>query len=292
MLSTITVRMEAEEEIGDLNRQAEFYRNKRDELNSRVKELISTRNETEEVLRSKIDEAVQHKSKRDELNSKVKELRAEKDKLLTSIKELSDEISRIKREILPTNNMTIGALKKRLKRLEFKQMTTVLTPQQEREIIEEVAKLNREIKMREELLSQNSVINEKNAKLKDLRSSLRELNKRIREISEEAQREHESMVEIFKQADETRSKLESIRDEITKTREEADRAHEEHIKLVDRINDLERKTREEKKKKKKAADEKKKEEISKEAEEILARFQRGEKLSTEDLLILQKAGII
>jgi len=212
--------------------------------------------------------------------------------VLNSMREISDEISKIKREILPANNMTIGALKKRLKRLEFKQMTTVLTPQQEKEIIEEVAKLNREIKMREELLSQSSIINEKNAKIKELKSALREISRKIKELSEEAQREHEAMVEVFKQADEIRSRLESIRDEITKTREEADRAHEEHIRLVNRINDIEKTMRDEKKKKKKAVEEKKKEELSKEAEEIFAKFQRGEKLTTEDLMILQKAGII
>jgi uncharacterized coiled-coil DUF342 family protein len=284
--------MEAESEVEDLNKQAEFYKDKRDELNSKVKELINARNETEDLLKAKIDEAVQHKNKRDELNSKVKELRPEKDKVLNEIKDISDRISNIKKEILPTNNMTIGSLKKRLKKLEFKQMTTVLTPQQEKELIEEVAKLNKEIKMREDLLSQNSAIKDENVKIKDLRNRLRDLNKEIRDVSDEAQREHEAMVEIFKQADEIRGRLEGIRDGIAKTREDADKAHEEHIKLVDRINDLERKTRDEKKKKKKAVEEKKKEEIGKEAEEIFAKFQSGETLSTEDILMLQKAGIL
>ena len=281
-----------EEEIEDLNRQAEFYRNRRDELNSKVKELIASRNDTEVLLKEKIEEAVKHRGRRDELNAEARELRSGKAKILENIKEVSEEISKVKQEILPTNNMTLGSLKKRLKRLEFKQMTTVLTPQQEKELIEEVAKLNKEIKMREELLSQNTVVNDKSAKVKELRAELKDINHKIKEVSEEAQREHEAMVDVFKQADEIRNRLEKTRDDINKSREEADKAHEEHIALVNRINDAERRTKEERKKKKKVAEDKKKEELSKEAQDIFAKFQNGETLSTEDLIILQKAGII
>ena len=61
---------------------------------------------------------------------------------------------------------------------------------------------------------------------------------------------------------------------------------------MNRINDAERRTKEDRKKKKKVAEDRKKEELSKEAQDIFAKFQSGETLSTEDLIILQKAGII
>ena len=57
-------------------------------------------------------------------------------------------------------------------------------------------------------------------------------------------------------------------------------------------DDLERKivaTHEKKKKSKKAAEASV---AQKEADEIFERFKRGEKLSTEDLMALQKAGLI
>jgi Uncharacterized archaeal coiled-coil protein len=163
----------SEGEIEGLNREAELYRNKRDELNSKVKELIVKRNELERTLKQKISDAVSHKNKRDKLNNSIKEVKIEKDELLESVRDLSKEIMKIKKEILPTNNMTIGSLKKKLNRLEFKQMTNVLTPQQEREIIEEMARLNKEIMMREELLAQNSVILDKNKDYKEIEAAVK-----------------------------------------------------------------------------------------------------------------------
>jgi uncharacterized coiled-coil DUF342 family protein len=282
----------SEGEIEGLNREAELYRNKRDELNSKVKALIVKRSELEKALKQKISDAVSHKNKRDKLNNSIKEVKIEKDKLLESVRDLSTEIMKIKKEILPTNNMTIGGLKKKLNRLEFKQMTNVLTPQQEREIIEEMTRLNKEIMMREDLLAQNSVILDKNKDIKKLKQQLKELSNRIKGISQEAQVEHEAMTNIFKEVDETRASLEGTRNEILKTRKEADKAHEEHIRLVERINELQERIRETQKTRKKVMEEKSREEIAKEADEIFARFQRGEKLSTEDLIVLQKAGIL
>jgi hypothetical protein len=91
----------SEGEIEGLNREAELYRNKRDELNSKVKELIVKRNELERTLKQKISDAVSHKNKRDKLNNSIKEVKIEKDELLESVRDLSKEIMKIKKKFCP-----------------------------------------------------------------------------------------------------------------------------------------------------------------------------------------------
>ena len=87
-------------------------------------------------------------------------------------------------------------------------------------------------------------------------------------------------------------KVNETQETIVMTKIEADNVHREFIESVDKIHDLERKIsadHELKRKKKKEVEDSKAE---KEASDIFEKFKRGEKLSTEDLMALQKAGLI
>jgi uncharacterized coiled-coil DUF342 family protein len=100
------------------------------------------------------------------------------------------------------------------------------------------------------------------------------------------------MITLIKQLDNLVKKVNEIQETIVLTKIEADNVHREFIEHVDKIHDLERQissVHETKRKKKKDADATI---AQKEATEIFERFKRGEKLSTEDLMALQKAGLI
>jgi uncharacterized coiled-coil DUF342 family protein len=100
------------------------------------------------------------------------------------------------------------------------------------------------------------------------------------------------MMDIIKQLDNMVKKVNGIQEKIVMTKIEADTVHKDFIGCVDKIHDLEREissSHEKKRKTKKAAEATV---AQKEADEIFERFKRGEKLSTEDLMALQKAGLI
>ena len=114
----------------------------------------------------------------------------------------------------------------------------------------------------------------------------------MEKLATRAQEEHEEMISLIKQLDNTVKKVDEIQEKIVMTKIEADKVHKEFISSVDKIHDFERKISSEKSikyKKKKTAEVKS---AYKEADEIFERFKRGEKLSTEDLMALQKAGLI
>ena len=68
--------------------------------------------------------------------------------------------------------------------------------------------------------------------------------------------------------------------------------HKDFIECVDKIHDLERNVTAGQEKKRKAKKAVEATHAQKEANEIFEKFKRGEKLSTEDLMALQKAGLI
>ena len=114
----------------------------------------------------------------------------------------------------------------------------------------------------------------------------------VEKLALRAQEEHETMIRLIRQLDNSVKKVNEIQETIVNTKIQADEVHKDFINYVDKIHDLERDLsamHDEKRKKRKTA------EVTiahKEANEIFERFKRGEKLSTEDLMTLQKAGLI
>ena len=100
------------------------------------------------------------------------------------------------------------------------------------------------------------------------------------------------MIELLQQLDTMSSKTTQIQENIVMTKIEADKIHKEFITHVNTIHDLEKTIsgmEKEKDKKKKEVDVTT---AQKQADLIFEKFKRGEKLSTEDLMILQKAGLL
>ena len=100
------------------------------------------------------------------------------------------------------------------------------------------------------------------------------------------------MIEIIKQLDNLIKKVTSIQETIVETKIQADAVHKEFIECVDKIHDLERTISSTQEKKRKTKKVEEATTAQKEADEIFERFKRGEKLSTADLMTLQKAGLI
>ena len=114
----------------------------------------------------------------------------------------------------------------------------------------------------------------------------------LHHLAKRAQEEHQAMIELLASVDNYVRRANEIQETIVMTKIEADTVHKQFIDCVNKIHELERELSgvEEKRRKRK-----KEEDISfaqKEASEIFEKFKRGDKLSTEDLMLLQKAGLI
>ena len=265
------------------NKEAREWADKRDELNNQVREILA--------------EAKEHKRIRDELNEKVKTLKEERKKWNNKAKELSIKLKEYRSKIMPRKNMpNIGKLKKKLKDLEFKQQTMVLTPEKERELVELIDSLYKKIteyeRAIEEETKKNKELNELQKQLKEAREKAEKYHKEIEKLVAEAQEHHNKMVELFEKVDEIRKEADEAHRLYLENKKIADEEHEKFLQASRDVRDFEKIIAGLRQKRIASKKKQEKSEIRKKAEEIYEKFKRGEPLTTEDILILQKAGLL
>ncbi|HEY7589293.1 MAG TPA: phosphoserine phosphatase [Thermoplasmata archaeon] len=274
------------------NQEAERHRRRRDELNDRTREWVQKRDELNAQVRALVDEATQHRVKRDELNAQVKQAKEERDTWNWKVNELLDALNDAKRRKLPRGAIPESKLRRELKALEFKQMTSVLTPEKERALIEEMGRLQAEIKKLEKALEENAEVIKVREELKAARDKAEDAHKRVSELAERAQAEHDQMSSLYEKSDEVRRLADQAQEEFIKTKMLADEEHRKHIERIRQVHDYDKIIHGIWAKSHKGAEEIVEVDARRQAEEIFERFKKGEKLSTEDLMTLQKSGYL
>lgn len=276
----------------DFQKKANELKEKRNQLHSKSKQFADDRdslNSTVREIRNKISE---HKKKRDELNERVKHAKEQRNKLNKSFSDIKKKIERLEKERASSSGTNINELRKQLRALENEQMTQPMSPQKEKKIIEVISGIHSKIKEAENKLNKDPKLKKAIEEEKIIKQKAEKQHDLVEKLATRAQEEHEGMMDLIRQLDNLVKKVNTIQENIVMTKIEADGVHKEFIECVDKIHDLERNissTQEKKRRAKKAVEATY---AQKEANEIFERFKRGEKLSTEDLMALQKAGLI
>ncbi|MGC8912366.1 MAG: coiled-coil protein [Thermoplasmata archaeon] len=277
---------ELEKKIQNLNAEAEKYRIERDRLNDEARKWVEERDRLNNEAKKLADAANEHKKKREEYNNKVKEEKMEREKWNKKTFELADKIRYAKRKKIPKNGDSIAKLRKELKELEFKQMTSVLSREKEEELIKSIARIQAEIKKREKEIEEDPEIKALVREYEQAKEEAERHHKLVNEYAEIAQSEHEKMVELYSKADDIRRQADEAQEKFVKAKLEADEAHRKHLEKIREIHDLEKMVHALRQKTRREA----KSDSDKQAEEIYQKFLSGKKITTEELIILQRAG--
>jgi uncharacterized coiled-coil DUF342 family protein len=283
---------ELEEKRNSLNIKAEKYKAKREKFNAETKKLAGLRDSLNDKVKNLIREASEHRKQRDEINVRVKEAKTVREQLNREYNTISEEVNRMKKEKLPKDGVPLGKLRAELKKIEFKQMTSVLTSDKERELVEMLSQLQGQIREREMVLEMNAEIQVAVKKLKESKENAEEQHKLVSTLADQAQREHESMVKLFEESDQLRREADNAQEKFIEAKLKADEQHKNHILYIKQVRELDKIIAGLRRKKRKAKQSKSKTQAKKEATEIYEKFKSGEKLSTEDLMQLQKAGYL
>jgi len=281
-----------EKEKDELQIKANELKEKRNQLHLKSKKLAEERDSLNSSIRKIRNNISDHKKKRDELNERVKHAKKQRNILNTSYVNIKKTISELEKQHLSSSGGNLNNLRKKLKILENEQMTQPMSPQNEKKLIESISDIHTKIKEQEDLLNKDPKLKKAIEEEKIIKQKAEKQHDLVEKLATRAQEEHEGMINLIKQLDNYIKKVNEIQESIVMTKIEADTVHKEFITCVDSIHDFERKISSDKQKKRK---EKKAKEVTtaqKEANEIFERFKRGEKLSTEDLMALQKAGLI
>ena len=280
---------ELERKRGESNAKADDHRAKRDKLNAEARVFAEERARIIDELHGRSSEAQDHRHHRDDLNESVREAKRLREEWNGKLQVLSEKVAEMKRTRVPRNQgaVPVWRLRKDLKELEFRHMTTALTGEQEKRLIEEMKRLEAGIKEQDEQFRADPEVDTAVAELGVAREEAEKHHKAVGELAEEAQKQHELMVKEYEIIDDLRRQADDVQAKLIEVKTAADDAHRAHIASIEEVRDIEKMLY--------AARGGRAPSTWTDAEppredDFLARLKKGEKVSTQDLLELQKTG--
>lgn len=282
--------MEAKKD--EFQRKANELKEKRNQLHLKSKKLADKRDELNSAIRGIRNKTYDHKNARDELNGRVKYAKEQRNELNTAYSKIKKKIEELERERSTAAGANLNDLRKQIRTLENEQMTQPMSAQKERKLIEVISGIHSRIKEQEDILNKDPKLKKAIEEEKIIKQKAEKQHDMVEKLAARAQEEHENMIGLIKHLDNWIKKVNETQETIVETKIQADIVHKEFIDYVDKIHEFERDVstaHDRRFKKRKAAEATI---AQKEANEIFDKFKRGEKLSTEDLMALQKAGLI
>ena len=238
------------------NREAKEQRKIRDELNSELKENLA--------------KAIEFRDQRNEINKQVEENKKARNKV-------NDEIKSLEWSSGKKDKIRIEA---EIKKIDKIIETRVLDIKKENQLVKNANDLRKELAE----IKEDDKVKEEAAELK---KKSEEFHAKVVELSEQAQEAHEQMLSYFRKA----HKL------FLQARKNASAKHEEFKMILSEIHVINKKLGSNKNRKRRSdksggsSNNKKNREEKERAESIFDKFKNGKKLSTEELLLLQKYDI-
>jgi len=293
---------ELEQNRNKLNNEAEAHRKKRDRLNQETKRFAETRDQLNAQVKKLLQEANKFKERRDELNSKVQSEKKVRDELTKEYNSLKSKLDSIKKSRMSSNDeFSLSKLKKELKGLEFKQQTSVMEADKERGLVERMSHIKRQIRNKEKEMEGNAEVKELVASVREAKRKMDDSHHKVNEYADLAQKEHDQMIDRFSQSDKIRKEADGAQENFVASKVKADEEHRLHIELIHLVHDVDkivfglrqkRRSQDRRSGKDKAPHAPGPSSGKIEAEKIYEKFKKGDKISTEDLMLLQKFGFL
>jgi Uncharacterized archaeal coiled-coil protein len=283
---------ELQEKKALLRKDADASKLERNRLNTEASQFAARRDELNTKTRTRIDSAQQSKDKRDEYNKLVSENKEKRDSLNEAANNLLAKADQIKRRFRVVGGLSLGELKREIDQLEFRQQTEVISTEKERELVDRIAHLWEEYRKKRDELENNTELREALEKARKLRDEASEFHKALTDNADRAQECHEKMLKCFKEADKVRAEADATHKEFVRAQESADEQHQKYIKMEKELRDYDKIISSLKKRSKEDRESREKVDVLKRAEEVYAMFKDGQKLETDDLLLLQRSGLL
>ena len=248
------------------NREAKEQRKIRDELNSELKENLA--------------KAIEFRDQRNEINKQVEENKNARNKV-------NDEIKSLEWSSGKKDKIRIEA---EIKKIDKIIETRVLDIKKENQLVKNANDLRKELAE----IKEDDKVKEEAAELK---KKSEEFHAKVVELSEQAQEAHEQMLSYFRKTDEIRTAADEAHKLFIQARKNASAKHEEFKMILSEIHVINKKLGSNKNRKRRSdkssgsSGNKKNREEKERAESIFDKFKNGKKLSTEELLLLQKYDI-
>jgi uncharacterized coiled-coil DUF342 family protein len=288
-------------ELGTLKTSHQELKDKIDTLKTEIEESIKKRDENNKQFKELLAQLKEAKEKRDEANKEVAAYKERRDEKRKELSKLKDELKSIKKELTDENGSSPNPFKlqKRIDEMEWKLETSVLSLKEENKLITHIADMRKDL--------------ESTKLSKETRDQIKNLREQISELRKDIDAEHEKVVEFSQESAKYHERVTYYSQRASETKKVADKAHQDFLakksalnntyaelrKIRDQMNRHRDKIGEKKAegqvrraKEKEKENKKMMDEINVQAKDLYDRFISGEKLSTEEVRILQESNFL
>jgi len=273
-----------EEKSELVSKKLSDYKEHRDELNIKVRGQLDKRNEINLQVKQLITEVQKQKSLRNEANSKVAELRKIRLEKTNELKEVRSKL----RISVEQNGSESGkkrsgpssrGIREQMNKLEWRHQTGQISPSKEKDFFAKMKKLQTDFKRlkKEEEVSSSSVLRE----VRQAEKKQQKAHDAVTDASEKSEEAHSLMMELSNEVDRLRGLANSEHLGLTSTKSEADELHNKYIislRCIHSMQDI----------LKLSGSKKEQEEDRVEVSDLMSRLMKGDTLSDEDMMLLQR----
>lgn len=285
--------------LGRLEETISHLRKKRDEHNELTKRALIQRNEMNQEMNELLVKAKQYMSKRDELNIQVKESKEQREKFQEDLQEkkailekLTEKEENVKEGDIRKKRRLMKNLNEEFEKLEWNLQTRILSPEKEKEMIQELEKLAERIN---KLAADVHVTTSQTQLWREISSIQKQINYlhvKIIDSAKESQIFHNLMNQFFQQVNVLRKKANDFHKQFLDSKKIADNQHKEFLNKVTEKNELRKELKEIQKKVRKSIQDKIRNNLEENAQKAYEKYERGENLSMEEFRLLVEKGMI
>ena len=269
------VKKQKDEKEAEISKVAD----ERENFNKIAKEQRKIRDELNASLKENLNKAIEFRNERNEINKAVEAAKKARNEANNKIKSL--EWSSGKRDKIKIEN--------EIKKIDKIIETRVLDIKKENQLVKNANDLRKQLMK----IHEDESVQGESQELKKLSE---EEHEKVITLSEKAQVAHEEMLTYFRKTDDIRTAADEAHKKFIEARKNASAKHEEFkailsdIHVINKKLDTNRPKRRRTETKPSSGSNRNREEKER-AEEIFAKFKQGGKVSTEEILLLQKYNI-
>jgi len=275
------------QKIEELQEKLSVLKEQRNRLNIEARKWVLKRNKLNEQVKKLRTEISELKSERDELNTEVRELKQLRGKTKTEIHGTIEEIKKLNQQIKALANKkpsrSLQTLQKKLDEIEWEIQTTPLSLQEEKELVNQVRKLEIQLNIHKKLEMRHQKMLELQTELKTIEAKNKSYHKKIIETAQKCQEIHNKMLEKINEVRELKTEADNMHQSFLITRQKTKPIQEGIMTILSQIKLLRQEIRKEEEKERKKSEDALKRKIRKEAKEKL---KQGEKITWEEFKIL------
>jgi uncharacterized coiled-coil DUF342 family protein len=276
----------------ELDERISLLREQKSRVESEAEEWAEKRGRLNDRFKTIREEIVALKIERDAANQKVRELKLKREDARTRINQKIQELKNLRTEVRETAKdkpaCARQSLQQRFDSLEWKIQTTSLSLDEEKQLIEQVKRVETQLNIYKKLEHIRETILNVETEIKTLQAQVQWCHKTLTEIAQKSRELHQRMLSRIEEAKTVRAEADRLHQSYLEAKEKTRTIQREITVALDEARQKRQETLKEEQQHQKQAEENLRGKIEKQATEKLKRRQ---KLTWEEFQILAQKGI-